>query len=83
MFIFTLAGSDWNEIINSRVRKKLPQEALYNRSPREELGQKITPSNGDFLLSSFERGHSVVYYHICMHRQYATYIKQDAIITIR
>jgi len=33
------------------------------------------------------RGHPVVYYQICityiMHRQYTTYIKQDAIITVK
>jgi len=53
MFIFPLAATDWNKIINILVRKKLPQEALYDRCPREKnLVKYITPSNGDFLFSS-------------------------------
>jgi len=43
MFIFPLAGTDWNKIINIRVRKEQPQEALYNHSPREKLGQIYRP----------------------------------------
>jgi hypothetical protein len=52
MFIFPLAGTDWNKIINIRVRKKLSQEALSNRSRREKTWLNITPSNGDFYFTS-------------------------------
>jgi hypothetical protein len=43
MFIFPLTGTDWNKIINIRVQKKLPQEALYNCSPREKTWPNISP----------------------------------------
>jgi hypothetical protein len=70
MFIFPLAGTDWNKIINIRMRKKLPQEALYNGPPPGgggELAKYITPSNSDFLFSfPPEKGYKVCLRGMCL-----------------
>jgi DNA/RNA-binding domain of Phe-tRNA-synthetase-like protein len=49
MFIFPLAGTDLNKIIKIWVRKKLSQEALYNRCRRGKTWPNISP----LLMATF------------------------------